>query len=124
MFVLLILDLLFGVNATVLFSIIRLYLSPLEIRSIVFIGVSMVIGEALFSFSGSSIILVVFSTTTYIYLFQQMRMHLESVALHVSNIKEKFEASERPNVALMESEAVVDRPWYRFTSLTSVQHNT
>jgi hypothetical protein len=124
-------DLLVGVNIFLLFTflaliskgytVMRLYLSPLEIRSIVFVGVSVGIGEALFSYTGSSILLIVFTTTAYIYLFLQMRMHLESYALYVSKI-ESENSDERPEIRLMETGRVA-RPAWRFTSLTSVLHN-
>ncbi|KAL3896009.1 MAG: hypothetical protein SGCHY_004350 [Lobulomycetales sp.] len=109
------------------YTIYRLYLSPAEIRAVIFVGVSMGVGDAVFSYNNSSILLVIFSISAYVYMFNQMRMHLEVYAIRVAKIRNTLESDNgEPDVRLVPVLRVVDpipeRPWYRFTSFTAVVH--
>ncbi|KAJ3078675.1 hypothetical protein HK102_004322 [Quaeritorhiza haematococci] len=77
--------------------VIRTRLSPLEIRSILSSAIFLAISDVFYVVvgKGAVIALVIFTVTTYLYMFWSMRIHLDTLTAYVMVLKSRFPETDQ-----------------------------
>ncbi|KAJ3387027.1 hypothetical protein HDU92_002172 [Lobulomyces angularis] len=106
------------------YTVIRLYLSPLEWRGVISVSVFFGFAMSMYSAFYFNFPMIIFLLSTYFYLFYSLKFHLESYMYVVQNLKRKYESRNNlqltnnlpPSARLMEDlTSAESRPWWRFT---------